>query len=85
MKEIKRNWDKLTIDQRQKAIKEVITFFDEQQDEEIGVIAAEQMLDFFLENIGVQLYNKGINDAKELLKEKIDDLDIELDLLINKE
>lgn len=71
----------LNKEQRQKAIKHIISFFHDERGEEIGVIAAEAFLDFFLKDIGKDIYKKGIIDAKTLLKERMEDLSIDLDML----
>lgn len=69
---------------RQKYIKEVIGFFYTERGEELGVLAAEKVLDFFIEKIGEEIYRKALKDAKKLLRERIDDLEVELDLLSTK-
>jgi len=71
-------------EKRNDCIKTIISFFQDERDEEIGVVAAGQVLDFFLQTIGEEIYKKGIRDAKKLLKERLEDLDVELDLLAEK-
>lgn len=78
---MKRKWDKLTVEQRKEAKKDLIYFFESERDEKIGVIAAEQLLDFFLEHIGTKLYNQGIVDAKKALEERMSELNYDLDEL----
>lgn len=68
-------------EKKQEYLKEIISFFDHERDEEIGFVAAEQVLDFFLTTIGDDLYKKAVKDLKELLRERIEDLEIELDSL----
>lgn len=84
MNEIKRKWDLLPKAKRQSCIDEIITFFKQKRGEQIGVIAAEDILDFFLQDIGPDIYNKGVEDSKELLKRQFDNLEVDLDLLLNK-
>jgi uncharacterized protein (DUF2164 family) len=49
---IKRKRDFLITEaQRGKIIRELITFYSVEKDEEIGIITAEELLDFFLENV----------------------------------
>lgn len=84
MKEIKRKWDLLSKEKKESCIQEIITFFKQERDEEIGVIAAEDVLDFFLQNIGPTIYNKGVEDSKEQLKKSFEDLEVDLELLLNK-
>lgn len=84
MKKIKRKWDMLSKTKKESLVKEIITFFQQKRDEELGIIASESILDFFLQNMGEDIYNKGVEDSKKLLKKRFDDLEIDLDLLINK-
>ncbi len=84
MKEIKRKWDILPKAKRKSLIEEIITFFKQERDENLGIIAAEDILDFFLQNMAEDIYNKGIEDSKKLLKERFEDLELDLDLLLNK-
>lgn len=64
-----------------KYLKEIICFFHDERDEEIGLIAAEQLLEFFTRTMGEEIYNMAISDCKKLLKEKAQDLEVELDIL----
>lgn len=85
MKEVKRKWDSfLSKDKKDNCVSKIITFFKEERGEEIGIIAAEDFLNFMLQEIGEDIYNKGIDDAKTLLKSKIEDIEVELDLMLNK-
>ena len=58
---------------------------DKERGEEISVVAGGEILDFLLEDIGKEIYKKGALDAKKLVKEKMEDLEMELDLLSEKE
>lgn len=82
MNEIKRKWDLLPKEKRKACIDEIITFFKQKRDEKIGIIAAEDVLDFFLQNIGTNIYNKGVEDSKNLLKRQFEDLEVDLNLLL---
>ncbi len=84
MKPVKRKWDLISKERREVLIRETIHYFKTQRDEDLGMIAAEDILDFFLENIAPDIYNKAINDAKNTLKQSFDNLDIDLDLLCGK-
>jgi uncharacterized protein (DUF2164 family) len=84
MEEIKRKGDILTKEKKRQVINEIINFFKSEREEDIGIIAAEKVLDFFLENVGLELYNKGIEDSKNFLKERIDDLELDMESLLKK-
>ncbi|MDA1335049.1 MAG: DUF2164 family protein [bacterium] len=82
MKEKKDNL--LSDEKRKKTVDAVIAYFKDARDEEIGVIAAEDLLDYMLMEVGVDIYQKAINDSKKFLKDRFEDIDTELDLLVNK-
>jgi uncharacterized protein (DUF2164 family) len=84
MSEIKKKWDYLPKDKRDKAIREIIAHFETEMEQELGFIGAEDLLDFFLENIGPDIYNKAVYDAKNTIKLNFENLDIDLEQLINK-
>ena len=61
---------------------ELIQFFENERDEKIGVIAAEELLNFFLLSAGKMIYNKGVNDAKKVIETRTEEIRFDLvDLL----
>lgn len=68
-------------DDKRKHINALIGFFSEERDEEIGYIAAEQILDFFLNETGKDIYRKGVEDARKLVVASHEDLMVELDII----
>jgi uncharacterized protein (DUF2164 family) len=42
---------------------------------------AQEVLDFFLQIMGEEIYKKAIKDCKKLLKERLEDLEVELEIL----
>jgi uncharacterized protein (DUF2164 family) len=78
----KRQHDFLSKDQRQHAIREIIGYFENERDEEIGIIAAEQILDFMLITFGEQIYKKAIEDTKKLFQTNMENLTVDLDMLV---
>lgn len=63
---------------RQRLIAGLEGFFRQEFDEEISTFRAEQLLDFFLEALGPQVYNQGVQDARAYLQRSLDDLDGEV-------
>ena len=61
---------------------ELIQFFENERDEKIGVIAAEELLNFFLLSSGKMLYNKGVNDAKKVIETRTEEIRFHLDDLL---
>jgi uncharacterized protein (DUF2164 family) len=66
---------------RKQAIKAIIAHFLDERDEEIGMIAAEELLDSILDTIAHSAYNRGLHDAEKLLAAKFDDLVVEIGVL----
>ena len=83
MVEFNRKWDRISDEKRQQAIDDLIYFFESERSEKIGVIAAEQLLDFFLENIGPDVYNRGLSDAKTVIAKRVEDLQFDMDDLMD--
>lgn len=54
------------------------SFFLEEFDEELSPFRAAQVLDFFLETLGPQVYNQAVQDARGFMQQKLDDLDGDL-------
>lgn len=60
--------------QKKEYIDRIIAFFKEERGEDIGMLAAEIVLDFFLSDIGKVIYNKGIEDAYVFMNDKLQDI-----------
>lgn len=57
----------LSDEQRKQAINDIVDYFTSERDQQIGVIAAEEILNFFLETIGQNIYSQGITDVKKII------------------
>lgn len=53
-------------------------FFKEEFDEDVSVFRTTKILDFFLETLGPAVYNQAIQDARQFMLQKLDDLDGEV-------
>ncbi len=84
MTTIRRKWDILSKERRSSLIREIITHFEKERGEEIGILAAEDILDFFQEALSKDIYNRAIEDAKMIIKQNAENLEIDIDLLKNK-
>lgn len=72
---------KLTREEKNKLIAEIQYFFNEERGEEIGIIAAETVLDFFIENLGITIYNRTLDEAKIWFSKRLEDLEVDYDAL----
>lgn len=66
---------KLSAAEKQKIIPLVQDYFAKERDGEIGNLAAEFLLDFFIEEIGAIIYNHAIDDVRKYLKLRMEDLE----------
>ena len=77
---MKRKWDIVGETAQKKCIDEVITRVEE-IDGSAGVIAAQDIIDIVIENLGPEIYNLGVRDTKKLLQAKMFDIEVEIDML----
>lgn len=59
-------------------VADIQRFFYGERDEEIGIIAAENVLEFFKEYLGPYFYNEGIKDARHLIEQKMASIEEDL-------
>lgn len=69
---------KFTATEQEKIIAKIQTYFESELDQEIGQFDAGFLLSFFAEQIGGHFYNKGLEDAREILNAKVATIDDEL-------
>lgn len=75
----------LTETQKQQALSDIIDFFATERDEEIGIIAAEDILDLFTEHIGKEIYNKGVEDTLAFIKDRNTGTVLDAEVTLKKE
>lgn len=84
MTKTKRNWDVLSDEERKAAIDEIVAYFATERDEEIGVIAAGDLLDMFLRTTSGTIYNTALNDVKLLLQKNFETILLDIDINLKK-
>jgi uncharacterized protein (DUF2164 family) len=84
MTQAKRNWELLNEEERKAAIDEIINFYSTERNEEIGVIAAGNLLDMFQQQVGVVLYNKGVEDTKSFVKTRLEEVEMDIEVSLKK-
>jgi uncharacterized protein (DUF2164 family) len=80
---MKKEWERLSDEEKEIAKRDIIHYFEHERNEKIGIIASEDILNFFLENIGGILYNKGIQDSRKAVEYRLNELNYDLDDLID--
>jgi uncharacterized protein (DUF2164 family) len=69
---------KMPREQKVRLIQNVKTYFEETRSEPIGDLAAEQFIDFMLEQLGPYVYNQAVRDARAMVAEKYAQIEDEL-------
>ena len=64
----------LADDRRERMVRSIIGFAAESFDLELSPFQAQQLLDFFVLELGAPAYNQAIADAHEFIQEKLVDL-----------
>ena len=53
---------------KQLMLKEITNYFEDEFDLDLGIIAAENVLDFFTKSIGGKVYNIALDDVRKFYK-----------------
>ena len=62
-------------ERKERIVRAIQSHFAEKLDQEIGHLAAELLLEFFVKQIGPAIYNQAVKDAQAFLQDKLMDLD----------
>ncbi len=54
--------------------KELQTYFEDELEYDLGTLGADLLLDFIEKNIGRHFYNRGIEDAQQIIEMKMEDI-----------
>lgn len=65
-------------EQKRQMVRLIQDFFQEERDEQVGIIAAENFLDFIDKEIGPYYYNQAIREARRYLQGQMESIDTEL-------
>ncbi|WLD94238.1 DUF2164 domain-containing protein [Alkalihalobacillus sp. AL-G] len=72
---------KIPKEDRDQLVRSIQAYFLDERGEEIGDLAAGLLLDFFIKEMGPYVYNQGVRDAKDVLQQKVMNLEEDLDAL----
>jgi uncharacterized protein (DUF2164 family) len=77
-----RKWDTKNEQLNAKCLNEVIARVQEIDDPSgVGIIAAQDIVDIVLENMGPEIYNKALSDAAKIVDDKVQDIEYSIDEL----
>ncbi|WP_163528415.1 DUF2164 domain-containing protein [Halobacillus ihumii] len=65
----------LNQEQKEYVIERIKEYFELERGEELGDLAADQFLHFMIQEIGPFLYNQGVKDSRQMVDQKVMNLD----------
>lgn len=65
---------KLDIEKRKYMVSEIKKYFMDEREEELGDLASELILDFFIEKLAPEIYNQGVYDSYIYMLDRTEDL-----------
>ncbi|MCW1409937.1 DUF2164 domain-containing protein [Rhizobium sp. 1AS11] len=71
-------------EEKAEIVSRIRAYFDRELDP-IGALSAEFLLDFFIEEIGPYVYNRGLKDAQAALLKRMEDMAEDIHLLEREE
>lgn len=66
---------RLTDERKADILRRLTSLYSSEYDEKLSPFRAEQILTFFLQNLGPAVYNQAIQDARKYMADRLDDLD----------
>jgi len=61
-------------EQKQVIVNKIKRYFREEMDRDIGTFEAEFLFEFFVKELGVHFYNRGLHDAQAILQKRLDSI-----------
>ncbi len=65
---------KFTREEKQALLARIQTYVSEEFDQDIGLVAAQTMLDFMAGELGNFFYNRGLYDAQAAISKRLDEV-----------
>ncbi|WP_150270271.1 DUF2164 domain-containing protein [Paenibacillus tepidiphilus] len=69
---------KLPREQRERITENIRAYFETERGEEIGALAADNLLEFFLQELGPHIYNGALGDCRTMVQQRMQGLEEDL-------
>ncbi|QQE77215.1 DUF2164 domain-containing protein [Alicyclobacillus sp. SO9] len=69
---------KLSPEQRRSLIESIQSYFETERSEEIGELAADNLLDFMIKHLGPFIYNRALDDARGVVMDQMERVEEEV-------
>lgn len=64
----------ITSEEKKQLLEDIQYYFETERNEKIGILASENILEFFMDILGKQIYNKALDDTKHWLDRNFEDM-----------
>lgn len=81
---VQRKWDIANETTKEECIRQILDVLDEAQGRPPGVLLAEELIQIVGTKVGPEAYNTALEDARKIMQTKLEDLDVDIDLLTQK-
>lgn len=65
---------KLSDENKEAMRSKIVGYFAEERDEDLGELASQLILDFFVDELAPLIYNQGVEDSYSYTRDKLEDL-----------
>ncbi|HZK33277.1 MAG TPA: DUF2164 domain-containing protein [Tissierellaceae bacterium] len=65
---------KLSVEKKEAMRSKIVEYFANERDEDLGELASQLILDFFVEELAPSVYNQGVEDSYTYTRDKLEDL-----------
>lgn len=72
-------------EKKREVVDAIIAFYKRERDEEIGVIAAEEILDLVVGIVGVEIFNKGVDETTKLIQDRLASVWVDVEATVRKQ
>ncbi len=84
MKNDKSKLSLISDEKKRGAVEAIIAFYKRERDEEIGVIAAEEILELVINLVGRDIFNKGVDESVRLLQDRLSGVWMDVEAIVKK-
>lgn len=84
MKNDKSKLSLINDEKKRGAVEAIIAFYKRERDEEIGVIAAEEILELVIDLVGKDIFNKGVDETVRIVQDRLSGVWVDVEATVKK-
>lgn len=84
MKNDKNKISLISEEKKREVIGAIIAFYKSERDEDVGVIAAEEIMELVIDLVGRDIFNKGVDETAKLLQDRLASAWVDVEAIVKK-